>query len=238
MPAPPSKIDVERRGGRPVPQARAVERKATVDGREIRVVRPEGQVGSVRRHGGATVDRALSPTAKNRAARADARTTRSDGVSEPRGGRRNVASSDPKEVRRSVEPRRAPTYGGSKQRSVSGGETGRDRETRRSTISTKTSRSPSSRARPAARAQASRPSVSTSRPSSEVPRRSRAVSVTDSRKARADDRSTNQPERRTLRQPKDERRTTTVEKKRARPKEKPEAAARGEKRNRRSRPNR
>jgi hypothetical protein len=63
---PPSRGEVERRGGRAVPEARVVERKATIDGREVRVVRPEGQARTVERHAEATVRHALAPAARER----------------------------------------------------------------------------------------------------------------------------------------------------------------------------
>jgi hypothetical protein len=66
LPAPPSKHEVERRGGRAVPEARITERTATVDGRQLKVVRPEGQEVHVRRHAGETVERALAPSARAR----------------------------------------------------------------------------------------------------------------------------------------------------------------------------
>jgi hypothetical protein len=68
MASPPSKTEVERMVGRSVPETRIAERRATVDGREIRVVRPEGQSDVVRRHGADTVKNALAPTTRHRAA--------------------------------------------------------------------------------------------------------------------------------------------------------------------------
>jgi len=70
--APPTRSEVERRGNRPVPEARLVERTATVDGHQLKVVRPEGQEAQVRRYGGETVERALTPEARNRAVSRDA----------------------------------------------------------------------------------------------------------------------------------------------------------------------
>ncbi|HSL18880.1 MAG TPA: DUF6600 domain-containing protein [Methylomirabilota bacterium] len=69
--APPSKHEVERRGGRAVPEARITERTATVDGRQLKVVRPEGQEVHVRRHAGETVERALAPSARSRVSAPD-----------------------------------------------------------------------------------------------------------------------------------------------------------------------
>jgi hypothetical protein len=62
----PTRVEVERRTGRTVPQARVVERRATIDGRAVKVVRPEGQTDHVRRHGADTVKRALAPAARER----------------------------------------------------------------------------------------------------------------------------------------------------------------------------
>jgi len=66
MAAPPTRSEVERRIGRPIPEARVVERKATIDGHQVRFVRPEGQANEVMRHGAETIDRALAPAARNR----------------------------------------------------------------------------------------------------------------------------------------------------------------------------
>ena len=66
----PTRTQVEGYVGRPVPEARIVERKATVDGRELRMVRPEGQEQTVQRHGASTVERALNPAAQRRVATA------------------------------------------------------------------------------------------------------------------------------------------------------------------------
>lgn len=71
LPAPPSKHEVERRGGRAVPEARITERTATVDGRQLKVVRPEGQEVHVRRHAGETVELALAPSARARVSAPD-----------------------------------------------------------------------------------------------------------------------------------------------------------------------
>ncbi len=64
--AAPSRIEVERHTGRPVPTARVVERSATIDGRQVKVVRPEDQAARVRRYGDSTVERALEPRAASR----------------------------------------------------------------------------------------------------------------------------------------------------------------------------
>jgi len=66
----PTRNQVEGYVGRPVPEARIVERKATVDGRELRMVRPEGQESTVRRHGAPTVERALNSQARRKVATA------------------------------------------------------------------------------------------------------------------------------------------------------------------------
>ena len=52
--------------GRSVPEARITERVARIDGRDARVVRPEGMKTTVERHGGETVRTALAPTARSR----------------------------------------------------------------------------------------------------------------------------------------------------------------------------
>jgi len=62
----PTRTQVEGYVGRPVPEARIGERKATVDGRELRMVRPEGQEQTVQRHGASTVERALNTAAQRR----------------------------------------------------------------------------------------------------------------------------------------------------------------------------
>ncbi len=80
MATPPTRAEVERRVGRPVPEARVVERKATIDGREVRVVRPDGGEPDVRRYGAETVERALAPDARKRAAGGDARSAPSAGA--------------------------------------------------------------------------------------------------------------------------------------------------------------
>lgn len=66
MTAPPTRTEVERRVGRPIPEARIVERKTTIDGRDVRVVRPEGRAPDVKRYGAETVERALGPAARKR----------------------------------------------------------------------------------------------------------------------------------------------------------------------------
>ena len=77
MPASPTRSAVERDLGRPVPEARIVESKTTIDGRDVRIVRPEGQERTVQRHGGATVQRALAPVARERASSGETRPARS-----------------------------------------------------------------------------------------------------------------------------------------------------------------
>lgn len=81
--APPSKTHVERMVGRSVPEARIVERTQKIDGRDVRIVRPEGQSDTVRRHGAETVKTALAPSVRERAGAA--RTSRTQPiVSSPR----------------------------------------------------------------------------------------------------------------------------------------------------------
>jgi len=65
--AAPSRTHVERMVGRSVPEARIVERTQKIDGRDVRVVRPEGQTVTVRRHGAETVTTALAPSVRERA---------------------------------------------------------------------------------------------------------------------------------------------------------------------------
>jgi hypothetical protein len=98
----PSRTEIEGYVGRPVPESRIVERTATVDGRQLRMVRPEGQQQTVQRHGATTVGRALSPEAGRRVSsgetahvrRQDAAFAKTDGQNPPAAG--------PVEARRSV----------------------------------------------------------------------------------------------------------------------------------------
>jgi hypothetical protein len=73
---PPARAEVERMVGRQVPEARISERRATVDGREVRLVRPEGLTDSIRRHGAATAKAVAAPAPRNRAAAPAAPETR------------------------------------------------------------------------------------------------------------------------------------------------------------------
>lgn len=66
LPAPPSKHEVERMTGRTVTRTRIETRTARIDGRDVRVVRPQDQLDSVRRHGPETVKRALDERARER----------------------------------------------------------------------------------------------------------------------------------------------------------------------------
>jgi len=91
----PTRNQVEGYVGRPVPEARIAERKATVDGRELRMVRPEGQEQTVQRHGASTVERALNPEARRQVATAESspvrrqntKTMKSDQPTRPTAGR-------------------------------------------------------------------------------------------------------------------------------------------------------
>lgn len=65
--APPSKTNIERMVGRSVPEARIVERTQKINGRDVRIVRPEGQSDTVRRHGAETVKTALAPSVREMA---------------------------------------------------------------------------------------------------------------------------------------------------------------------------
>ncbi len=84
MAGAPTRNEIGHAAGRPVPESRIVEAKATIDGRDVRIVRPEGQERTVQRHGNDTVQRALSPTAQ---ARVTSRETR--GVGSNRTGATN-----------------------------------------------------------------------------------------------------------------------------------------------------
>ena len=75
MQASPTRAEIERHVGRPVPESRIVEHKTTIDGHDVRMVRPEGLERTVQRHGASTVTRALSPEARPRATRSDSRST-------------------------------------------------------------------------------------------------------------------------------------------------------------------
>jgi len=92
MAAPPSKRDVERMVGRSLPETRVVERTATVEGRNVRVVRPEVGDESVRRHGADTVKRALAPEARERTL-STANTSHRRNDPPARSGRASTASS-------------------------------------------------------------------------------------------------------------------------------------------------
>ncbi|MCU0302435.1 MAG: hypothetical protein MUC56_00030 [Thermoanaerobaculales bacterium] len=92
----PARSEVERMAGRQIPETRISERRATVEGREVRLVRPEGLTDSVRRHAAATARTVTASASRSRAAAPAApavareappsverRTTRSRTVSEP-----------------------------------------------------------------------------------------------------------------------------------------------------------
>ncbi len=59
--APPSRSEVARRSGRPVPEARLEQRTVRVSGRAVTIARPAGLERSVESHADDTVRRALSP---------------------------------------------------------------------------------------------------------------------------------------------------------------------------------
>ncbi len=61
MATPPSRSEVARRSGRPVPEARLEQRTVRVSGREVSMARPVGLERSVQAHADDTVRRALSP---------------------------------------------------------------------------------------------------------------------------------------------------------------------------------
>ena len=123
METAPTRNQIENYVGRRVPEARIVERKVTVDGRELRMVRPEGQEQTVRRHGASTVDRALNPVAQQKVVTAQAppvrrqnsRTTKNTGPTRPTSGRTETRRSIDDERRQSTSrstsrsPREAPT---------------------------------------------------------------------------------------------------------------------------------
>lgn len=84
LPSAPSKTEVERMVGRSVPETAISERTARIDGRDTRVVRPEGQRSTVERHGGETVRTALTPAARDRVVGRTASTTSSTRRSDTR----------------------------------------------------------------------------------------------------------------------------------------------------------
>lgn len=95
MSASPTRAQIERDVGRPVPEARIIERKTTIDGRDVRMVRPEGQERTVERHGAATVQRALNPAARKSVSRGEARSvSASSGRTTSRQQRSKAASQD------------------------------------------------------------------------------------------------------------------------------------------------
>jgi hypothetical protein len=93
MPSAPSKTDVERMVGRQVPETRVAERTAMIDGREARVVRPEGQRSSVERYGVSTVRTALAPAARERASGRSVPAATTASTSRERIKERSVSSS-------------------------------------------------------------------------------------------------------------------------------------------------
>ncbi len=59
VPNGPRRTEVERWTGRPIPTAKVSERSVSIGGRQVRVARVEGVRGSIERHAGRTVERAL-----------------------------------------------------------------------------------------------------------------------------------------------------------------------------------
>jgi hypothetical protein len=106
MAGSPTRNQVEGYAGRPVPEARIIERKATVDGREVRMVRPEGQEQTVRRHGASTVERALNPKARRMVATADATPVRRQNTAQVKTDRPTRSGSGRTETRRSIADER------------------------------------------------------------------------------------------------------------------------------------
>ncbi len=98
----PTRTQVEGYSGRPVPVARVVERKATVDGREVRLVRPEGLERAVQRHGASTVERALSPEARRTVAATETPSSRRQSTAVAKNGEPSRPSSGQTETRRST----------------------------------------------------------------------------------------------------------------------------------------
>jgi len=104
--ASPTRAEVERYVGRPVPEARIAERKTTIDGREVRMVRPEGLERNVQRHGASTVERALAPEARPRTTGNDSRSTREAGADARSSARQTVTVSRRVETDRPIDTRR------------------------------------------------------------------------------------------------------------------------------------
>ncbi len=102
MDGAPTRTQVEGYVGRPVPEARVFERKATVDGRELRMVRPEGQEETVLRHGASTVQRALNPAAQRRAATTQASPIRRQNSAVVKHSEPTRPTAGPSETRRSI----------------------------------------------------------------------------------------------------------------------------------------
>jgi Family of unknown function (DUF6600) len=102
MAGAPTRTQVEGYVGRPVPESRIVERTATVDGRKVRMARPEGQGQTVQRHGASTVERALNPEARRRVSSGGATPVQRQSAVEPKANRQPRASSGPSETRRST----------------------------------------------------------------------------------------------------------------------------------------
>ena len=101
--AAPSRLEVERHIGRPVPTARIVERSATIDGRRVKVARPDDQAARVRRYGDSTVDRALAPRSVSRSRPDSTARPQPDAVKRDTAINRGPASRSP-----SATPRTAP----------------------------------------------------------------------------------------------------------------------------------
>ncbi len=107
MSASPTRAQIERDAGRPVPEARIIERKTTIDGRDVRMVRPEGLERTVERHSASTVKRALNPAARDSVSRREARSVSSDSSRTTSRQQRSKATSQNVGSRRSTDHRRS-----------------------------------------------------------------------------------------------------------------------------------
>ena len=114
MSASPTRAQIERSVGRPVPEVRIVERKTRVDGHDLRMVRPEGMERTVQRHGASTVTRALSPEARPRATRSDSRATSDAGSTNRSSDRQASTVSRRAESKQRVDTRRRSSTAGLK----------------------------------------------------------------------------------------------------------------------------
>ncbi|MEX1310578.1 MAG: DUF6600 domain-containing protein [Candidatus Sulfomarinibacteraceae bacterium] len=120
LPAAPSKIEVERMVGRSVPEARITERVARIDGRDTRVVRPEGLKTTVERHGGETVRTALAPTARSRVSERSVSETRPVDRSVSRSRPSSATDSRSSAVDRQRETRASSPFADTPKRSSTG----------------------------------------------------------------------------------------------------------------------